>query len=135
MPLRLAPALRLATKMMAPVICYVRLCGLRITIFMDDLILLCRSCKGSIVRTQVLVDTLHNLGFGIHLEKAQVIPSRSSEFWGTHVNSRKMQFRVPWDKSVRHAERSENECGTLTVRKFCSLLGKLKSPSGAVMLA
>ena len=29
----------------------------------------------------------------------------------------------------------ENECDTLTVRKFCSLLGKLNSPSGAVVSA
>ena len=76
----LAPARRLATKMMAPVICYLRLCGLRIAIYIDDLILLCRSYKENIVHTPVLVDTLHNLGFGIHPEKAQVIPSRPS-FW------------------------------------------------------
>ena len=29
----------------------------------------------------------------------------------------------------------ENECGTLTVRKFCSLLSKLNSLSGAVVSA
>ena len=60
----------------------------------DDLILLCRSYKESITHTQLLVDTLHNLGFGIHPDKAQVIPSRLSEFLRTHVNSRKMQPKV-----------------------------------------
>ena len=66
--------------MMAPVIRYLRSCGLQIAIYNDDLILLCRSYKGSIVQTQLFVDRLHNLGFGIHLKKAQVIPSPSSEF-------------------------------------------------------
>ena len=40
MPFGLAPAPRLATKMMAPVIRYLRSCGLRLAIYIDDLILL-----------------------------------------------------------------------------------------------
>ena len=140
MPFGLAPAPRLATKIMAPVIRYLRSCGLRVAIYIDDLILLSRSYKESIAQTQLLVDTLHKLGFSIHPEKVQLIPSRSSEFLGTQVNSRKMQFRVPRDKirSTRREIRAvfrENECGTLTVRKFCSLLGKLNSLSGAVVSA
>ena len=43
MPFGLAPAPRLATKIMAPVICYLRSCGLRVAIYVDDLILLSRS--------------------------------------------------------------------------------------------
>ena len=79
MPFGLAPAPRLATKMMAPVIRYLRSCGLRVAIYIDDLILLSRSYKESIEQTQLLVDTLHKLGFSIHPEKVQLIPSRSSE--------------------------------------------------------
>ena len=70
MPFGLALALRLATKMMAPVIRYLRSCGLGISIYIADLILPYRSYKESIARTQLLVGTLHNLGFGIHLDKA-----------------------------------------------------------------
>ena len=140
MPFGLAPAPRLATKMMAPVIRFLRSCGLRVAIYIDNPILLCRSYKESIAHAQLLVDTLHNLGFGIHPEKAQVIPSRSSEFFSTQVNNGKMQFRVPRDKirSTRREIRAvfwKNECGTLTVRKFCSLLGKLNSLSGVVVSA
>ena len=75
MPFGLAPAPRLATKMMAPVIRYLRAHGLRLAIYIDDLILLVRSYEESIEQTQLLVDTLHKLGFGIHPNKCQVIPS------------------------------------------------------------
>ena len=98
MPFGLAPAPRLATKMMAPVIRYLRSCGLRLAIYIDDLILLSRSYKESIEQTQLLVDTLHSLGFGIHPDKCSVIPSRLAKFLGTQVNSTEMQFRVPQDK-------------------------------------
>ena len=69
-----------------------------------------------------------------------MIPSRSAEFLGTQVNSRKMQFQVPRDK-IRSTRQEiwaifrENECDTLRVRKFCSLLGKLNSLSRAVVPA
>ena len=51
-----------------------------------------------------------------------------------------MQFRVPREKirSTRPEIRSvfsENEIGTLTVQKFCSLPGKLNALSGAVVSA
>ena len=51
-----------------------------------------------------------------------------------------MQFRVPRDKirSTRREIRaifSENEIGTLTFRKLCSLLGKLNAISGGVVSA
>ncbi len=51
MPFGLALASRLATKMMALVIRYLRLCGLRVAIYIDDLILLCQSYKESIAHT------------------------------------------------------------------------------------
>ena len=61
------------------------------TIYIVDLLRL-RSCNESIAQTQLMVDTPNDLHFGIHLDKAQVITSRSAEFLGTHVNSKKMQF-------------------------------------------
>ena len=84
MPFGLPPVQRLATKMMAPVIRYLCSRGLRLAIYIDDLILLTRSYKESIIeQTQLLVNTLHKLSFGIHADKCQVIPSRSAEFLGT----------------------------------------------------
>ena len=74
MPFGLAPAPRLATEMMARVIHYLCSRGLRVAIYVDGLIRLSRSYKESIKQTQLLVDTLHKLSFGIHPDKCQVIP-------------------------------------------------------------
>ena len=95
MPFGLALAPQLATKMMAPVIRYLRSCGLQLAIYIDNLILLSRSYKESIEHTQQLVETLHSLSFSIHPDKCSVIPSQSAEFLGTQVNSKTMHFRVP----------------------------------------
>ena len=48
---------------------------------------LVRSYKESIEDAQLLVDTLHSLGFGIHPDKCS-IPSQSAEFLGTQPMSK-----------------------------------------------
>ena len=90
MPFGLAPAPRLATKLLAPAIRYLRSLGLRVSVYLDDIICLARSIVQSIQHSQILVDTLHRLGFSVHPEKCSLIPSRTQEFLGTQVNSRKM---------------------------------------------
>ena len=128
MPFGLAP--RLATKMVAPVIRYLRSRGLRLAIYIDDLILLSQSYKESIEHTTV----------GGYTTQARLrhssreVPSNPLPIGGVSGHT------VPRDKirSTRRESRavfSENENNTLTVRKFCSLLGKLNSLSGAVISA
>ena len=80
LPFGLTLAPRFVPKMMASVIRYLRLCSLRMSIYIDDLILMCQSYKESVEEAKLLVDTLHNLGFGIHEDNAHVVPSKSAEF-------------------------------------------------------
>ena len=130
MPFGLAPAPRLGTKLLAPVIRHLRRLGLRVSVYIDDIICLARSITRSIAHTQVAVDTLHYLGFSVHPEKCNLIPLRSQEFLGTQVNSKKMQFRVAREK-IRNIRREiqavfkANDLHQLTVRNLASLLGKL----------
>ena len=98
MPFGLAPAPRIATKFLQPVIKYLRRRGVRCTAYIDDIIILARSRVQSLKHTQLAVDLLHGLGFGIHPDKLQGVPRQSVEFLGFQVNSVKMQFRVPQNK-------------------------------------
>ena len=140
MPFGLAPAPRIATKFLQPAIKYLRRRGIRCTVYIDDIIILARSREQSIRHTQVAVDLLHKLGFGIHPDKLQAEPRQSVEFLGFQVNSVKMQFRVPREK-VRdlrrqiHSTIQMSERGTLTVRRFASLIGKINFLRGAVSAA
>ena len=106
MPFGLAPAPRLATKLLAPVIRHLRRLGIRVSVYIDDLILLARSVALSIAHSQKTVNLLHHLGFTVHPEKCKLVPLRSQEFLGTQVNSKKMQFRVPRENCAASAARS-----------------------------
>jgi hypothetical protein len=86
------------------------------------------------------VNFLHNLGYSIHLEKITAMLTRSLEFLGIQINTSLMQFRVPPSKvrSLRHqilqVLRADQQ-GTLTLRRFSSLISKLNFLSGAVVSA
>ena len=97
-PFGLAPAPRLATKLLAPAIRYLRCLGICLSVYIDDIIVLARSTSQSVAHTQQTVNLLHHLGFFVHPEKCNLVPLRSQEFLGTQVNSKKMQFRVPREK-------------------------------------
>ena len=98
MPFGLAPAPRLATKLFQPVLRKLRSMGLRVTGYIDDCLLLSRSYRGALQQAQLMVDLIHQLGFDIHPDKSQLVPSQSRVFLGTQVNTRLMQFRVPREK-------------------------------------
>ena len=140
MPFGLAPAPRLSTKLFLPVLRKLRSMGLRVTGYIDDCLLLSRSYKGALQQAQLMVNLLHQLGFDIHPEKSQLVPSQSRVFLGTQVNTRLMQFRVPREKlrSIRReisALLHQNESGGLTTRLLACMLGKLNALRGAVVSA
>ena len=140
MPFGLAPAPRLATKILQPVIRHLRSMGVRLVVYIDDVLVLARSQEECLRHTQLLVDTLHHFGFGVHPDKIQAVPTRSIEFLGIQVNSALMQFRVPRHKirDLRReisAVRSKHETGELTLRLYSSLIGKFNAIRGAVQSA
>ena len=63
MPFGLAPAPRLATKILQPAI------RMRLVVYIDDILVLARSQEESLRHTQLLIDTLHHFGFGVHPDK------------------------------------------------------------------
>ena len=140
MPFGLAPAPRLATKILQPVVRHLRSMGVRLVVYIDDILVLARSQDECLRHTQLLVDTLHHFGFGVHPDKIQAVPTRSIEFLGIQVNSALMQFRVPRHK-IRDLRReialvrSRHEAGELTLRHYSSLIGKFNAIRGAVSSA
>ena len=94
----------------------------------------------AIRNTHKVVNFLHNLSYSIHLEKITAMPTRSLEFLGIQINTSLMQFRMPPSKvhSLRYQILQvlcANQRGTLTLRRFSSLIGKLNFLSGAVVSA
>ena len=83
MPFGLAPAPRIATKFLQPVIKYLRRRGVRCTVYIDDIIILARSRVQSLKHTQLAVDLLHSLGFGSTWTSSKECLGSQWSFWAS----------------------------------------------------
>ena len=75
----LAP--RVFTKVLKPVISYLRANGYRIVIFLDDILLIVSSVEECLSQLSSVTDLLQSLGFVINANKSQLIPG-----WGAVCN-------------------------------------------------
>ena len=83
MPFGLAQVPKLAPKLFAPLMRYLRREGLRVSVYIDDLVILARSPQRFIAHAQWAVDIIHYLGSSVVPEKCNLLPLHSQAFLGT----------------------------------------------------
>ena len=92
----LAP--RVFTKIFKPIVAQLRLNGLRIVIFLDDILLVASSFAESMEQLSLLRKLLENLGFVINDAKSQLQPTTRICFLGFIIDSISMKLLLPEDK-------------------------------------
>lgn len=137
LPFGLASAPRTFTKIMKPVVATLRNLGIRLIIYLDDLLILADSEQTARLHLATAMNLLESLGFIINLKKSVLAPVQRIEFLGLSVDSVTLCLALPRDK-VRSIRR---ECEGLianpvaTVRQLAHLLGRLSSSIHAVFPA
>ena len=137
LPFGLASAPRTFTKIMKPVVATLRNLGIRLIIYLDDLLILADSEQAARLHLATAMNLLESLGFIINLKKSVLTPVQTIEFLGMSVDSVTLCLALPRDK-VRSIRR---ECEGLianpvtTVRQLAHLLGRLSSSIQAVFPA
>ena len=97
----LGPAPRIFTKLLKPAIALLRRLGMRLMIFLDDLILLNQDPKELLKDLKSVCYLLMSLGFTINWKKTVKIPTQVIEYLGFNVDSIKMEISLPQDKVKR----------------------------------
>ena len=121
----LAPAPRVFTKVMKPVVGLFRRLGIRLIIYLDDMLVMNKCVSGLQEDLRFVRLTLENLGLVINVEKSQLLPVQKIEFLGYIVDSVSMTLSLPRAK----IDKIKKKCNALlrepstTVRKVSSLLG------------
>jgi hypothetical protein len=127
LPFVLSSAPRTFTKLLKPVIVLLRTHGIRIVIYLDDMLILDQSPErlSSIFRS--VVNLLQRLGFLIKQEKCSQAPSQCLEFLGSLINSREMTQAVPNDKLQKLQIECKNAIQNLwlTLKELSALLGRM----------
>ena len=101
LPFGLNKAPRIFTKLLKPVVAFLRTRNIRILIYLDDILLIGSSVKILRDHTTLVIDLLQNLGFIINFEKSVLTPSPVLEFLGFLINSNTMRFYLPQAKVTK----------------------------------
>ena len=72
LPFGLTSAPRVFTKMIRPFAAYLRSRGVRMVIYLDDILILAKSYAESVRHTKLMTDTLKKFGFLINLSKSSL---------------------------------------------------------------
>ena len=137
LPFGLACAPWVFTKILKPVAALLRQLGVRLIVYIDDILILAESKEAARDHAIGLVYLLENLGFAVSRAKCQLEPTQTIEFLGFLVNSLKQELSLPQGKikKIRAEIRALLEGRQVAIRKLSQLLGKLQAATRAVPLA
>ena len=129
LPFGLNTAPYLFTKIMTPIVAWLREQGFESVTYLDDIYLLGKSfkeCKNNVFQTRRF---LEKLGFVINEAKSNLNPTQICRLLGLILNSKEMRIELPNDKkiniinSITRLEKRDK----FHLREFASLIGTLGS--------
>ena len=98
MPFGLGPTPRVFTKILKPVVGFLQQQGLRLVVYLDDILIIGSSEVETRKAVKMVVGLFESLGFVIQLEKSITKPSQSLEYIGLVVDTNAMSFSLPLEK-------------------------------------
>ena len=128
---------RVFTKILKPSVEMLRSLGIRMVIYMDDMLLMASSKQKLLEHVQVSTFLLENLGFIINSKKSILRPSQEIEFLGMMVNSVSMDLKLPGEKikKIRQEVHRLLSIKQPSAQLLSQLLGKLNATTPALQMA
>ena len=125
------------TKILKPVLRWARRKGIRLTAYLDDLLIVAKDRATSLRHTELVLHKLADLGFLIKRSKSSLIPSQSIQHLGFTINTTNLSLTVPKSK-IRDLRREASRLlhrPTSTIRALASFIGKAQSMTIAIFPA
>ena len=92
---------------MKPVVALLRERGIRLIIYLDDLLILCDCPKALKIQVALIKDLFQSLGLLINEKKLQLIPTQEIVFLGLGVSTSQLEVSLPKEKVVSDPEGSQ----------------------------
>lgn len=134
LPMGLATAPYMFTKLLKPIFRFFRQQGILCLIYLDDILVLGRSIEEVQCNINVILETLQSLGFMINTKKSQLRPSQTCQYLGFIYNSADMRMHLPPLKkqSILQAIKRFLALKICTIRELAKIIGLLISACPAV---
>ena len=135
--LQFCTAPRVFTKILKPCVEMLRSLGIRLVIYMDDMLLMASSKQTLTEHVQLTMYLLENLGFIINSKKSILSPSQEIEFLGMLLNSITMEIKLPGEKikKIRQEAHYLLAIKQPSAQQLSQLLGKLNATTPALQMA
>ena len=137
LPFGFAPAPLIFTKLLKPIVSFLRSQGVRLLVYIDDILLMASPESLLKEHLALTMNLLKSLGFLLNSKKCITEPSQMMEFLGFIINSVEMTLSLPESKvykikkECRHALNQHS----LTGRQLAHLIGLLSACIPAVQEA
>jgi hypothetical protein len=104
---------------------HLRAKGIRLIIYLDDILILSRSFSEALDHCAVVADTLTSLGFVINEAKSVKQPVQRIDYLGVVVDSTKLSFALPQEKMDQVLKLCKKALGSkdITLRDISKILG------------
>ena len=137
LPFGLATAPRVFTKLMKPVVAMLRQRGVRLIIYLDDMLIMAESTSLALHHAASALNLLESLGFVVNYHKSQLIPSQQIEFLGFLVDSVTLLLQLPGEKLQKIRKRCQQllNVGETSIRELSKFLDLQTSSIQAVFPA
>ena len=135
LPFGLTSAPRIFSKVLRPVIIYLRSLGIKITAYLDDFFIVNFNQSSMIQDLKFIINFLRSLGFKPNLDKSVLTPSYKILHLGYIWNSVDMTISLPEEKWIKTKSLAQKILKQCSLRDLSSFIGILVSIQNVFFLA
>ena len=137
LPFGLTSAPRVFTKIMKPVVGMLRQLGIRLIIYLDDILIMHQSREQLILLIPSVCQIFQALGLMVNREKSQLTPQQEIEFLGFLVNSASLHLAFPPKKmrKIQQDARTLINRQVVSIRDLARFVGKASASARAIWQA
>ena len=135
LPFGLSSAPYVFTKLLKPVVAILRRLGIRVVLYLDDMLIMASSKEEARAHLATAMHLLTALGFILNLDKSVLTPTQRVIFLGFCLDSRTMLISLPTPRiqSIQRLIREILAQGQASILKLSQLLGSMVSTHPAVL--
>ena len=124
------------TKLMKPVVKFLRKEGIRCVIYLDDLLVLCgKDFKEALRIRDLVLNLILVLGLTVNMKKSVLVPVRRLDYLGFVINSKSMVLSIDKEKIATFKKDVKKllKAGVASARDLARILGKISAMSNAIL--
>ena len=125
------------TKVIKPLMTLLRTWGIRIIVYIDDMLILAKTREETSQHLEVFRFLLETLGFTVNRDKSYLDPAQELKFLGLLVDSQSLQLRLPGEM-IKHMRKEATQFlvrESISAHQLSQFLGKLNEVSQAMLVA